>query len=444
MASIADLQVDCLEAINTTASNVISRVVIPDSYPELVGQGQNARTISVNGTVTAATDAEAQILKSQLIQIFGNDSEVVYLNFDRNQGTYNGFYILESSTVGVSVTPNNYPFSFSAVRLKPGSIGTYWGAYGIEHEFSVTKLSIVGLPSGTTYTTGVDLTELTTEGGPAYIRKNNLSNTGVYKFPFLTEPSPDFYIGQCVVIDDYTGVIPARVYGAVHLLTGTVIAINNGLVMWQIDVSDPASGIMSLHAYDGTSWVEICSQIVFEMNSQIGKITQLSLESISMNKAVWSVDVCDDTGLFATARFTLRKGMHSFKVDITTNTGVTITDIQMQTVSGQTITTVFNEVAVNPPATGCPFDVNSNYGGANLDTDGNTMGFAYTKLQAGNSYPASSLATVLKWGRTITENQNHTIGLWVVAGANPYPLVQPFVKIGRGFLGDANLNYVFD
>lgn len=450
MASIADLIIKYLDAVDTTGGSQIQQVLIPDGYPILIGRGQNARTVSINGTLNAATDAEAQVLGSQLVQICSNDSEIIFIGFDKNQDTYDGFYIIESCRVAMQPAGNQYPFSLGARRAGEGNIGTYWGAFGLENGFSVSSLSIVGLPGGGTYTPSSSIIALSAEGGTVHVRENSTQSQGVYRFDPPTMPTSDFYIGQCIAVDDYGGVNPKRVYGSLESWnTGTVVAVNNGLIMWQFD---QPTAIISLYLYD-SGWIKTNDEIRFLINGETGKISGVALESISVNQVKWRVEIYDSTGLFATARFTLNKGQWLIKIELSTSEGVTIDDVEMHTVSGQTIQAqgLFNEAFTGAPGGGVNFDSGSNYGGALLDTNERKFGYAYTRLAAGDSlptptsfsYPAAGTSTKLTWGRTVLEDDSQVFGVWVMPIGNPFRSTPyPIVKVGRGLLGDANFNYV--
>jgi hypothetical protein len=444
MAQIADLQVQYLATIDTTAGNVIQAVTIPDAYPVHIGRGQNSRTLSISGELSADTDALALTLKNQLLQLCSNDAEMVFISFDRTglPLIYDGFYLTGSCRVSVGETFRDYAFSLSAKRLDEGSLGTYFAAFGIENDFAVTKLSITALPSGITYATGPNLIALPAGPDTVYVRENT-ANQGVYKLEAPQLPDPNFYIGQCVIIDDFGGSNPQRVYGRLERFTGTTIGINNGIIMFHYDIP---TGIISLYILTiGGAWVTLIEEVRFLVNGETGTLTTPKVESISINQVKWSMNIFDSTGLFATVQFTLNKGSYLIKIQITTNDGVTIDDVEMYADSPKTITDIFNEVASIPDPLPGLIDNDgftpANYGGGKLNNNA-LIGYAYTRRDdisnAGKNYPSPSTSAFLSWGRTVEPNDSQIFGMWLMPATVPYPPL----KVGRGLLADTNFNYV--
>jgi hypothetical protein len=190
MAQIGDLQVQYLSAIDTTAGNNVQVIPIPDSYPIIIGRGQVTSATNMSGEISAGTNEEATVLMNQLKQLCSNDSEIIFISFGREdlRPTFDGWYIITQFRIIVGPVFNRYTFSMSAFRLASGSLGTYFGAFGIEHEFDVTPLAIIALPGGVVYSPSAAINELQAEGGIVYVRRST-SQQDVYKLDSPNMPT---------------------------------------------------------------------------------------------------------------------------------------------------------------------------------------------------------------------------------------------------------------
>jgi hypothetical protein len=207
--------------------------------------------------------------------------------------------------------------------------------------------------------------------------------------------------------------------------------------MWQFDQQSK----IGLFTYDG-AWIKINDELRFIINGETGKLGKPTLESISINQVKWRVHVYLTNGRFAIAGFTLNKGSFLIKIQLSTNQSVTIDDVEMYVVGGQAINSTFNESNTALLGNDLPFDANSNYGGALVDTINTKFGFAYTR-KVPDSYPPGATSQRLRWGRIVDENDSQIFGIWMMPAGTPFrddPF--PISRVGRSLLGDVNFNYV--
>jgi hypothetical protein len=440
MPILADLDLRTTDSQSTSRANQVQETIIPNGYPVVSNHGQNADSINAGGLITEDTDDLAKVKKNQFLEIVSSPCPV-YVQFGRNQQTYNGWYMLNGGQASVSpAVCGSYPFTFSARKLF-GNLGTYYSAAHLENDWNlITPVEAVGLPGGVSYG-GAGFRTFSSETGDTSIIVSETGEKGFYVFKQPDFESPGFYEGQCVVLDG-----TSRVYGARHKFTGNA-SINNGLVGLDYIKNERR---FELKFWDGV-WITLARNIKLYVDAvNIALPQDLIIETVNKNMVVFTSIFAVPTGQtpgYAAARFTLRKGAFYFKIELSTAGGMEVkSHSALETKSGLTITELYNQANSNGGGhtTGVALHDLSNYGGARL-SNGYTIGFLYTEQVGPLSYPpGSSVNTETVWGRSVLPNQSKTFGIFATDDTPPPPPVPGSKGLlsGKAFLGNSDFTSI--
>ena len=336
--SIGPISFPFLEAHSWDARRQTQIVNVPFARQTGFSIGAELVSYSLSGQFYAGTEAEAKVLRRQLVELFNNsDIDFEYIQFDCDDEELSGWFLLDQ--VSVSIPPGTlgpYPFSASVRRLGNLSthlFGTYWTSNPYTNDFALIGREWVAAPNSLGSPVNDDRPG---EGGENQIvvAPAPLENPIVYR----DQPTfADYYDLACRCYttagnpsDGLNGIADMpEVFSSGHVYSDAnndSLVVSNGLVAIAYN-SSLGIATMQMIIYEptlGIPWRTIVSSIdlfdtslgVYRVVSQYPIVEKLSKDEIVL-QVVYSVTADYDQNS-VTVRYKIRRGTYFIDVHLKT------------------------------------------------------------------------------------------------------------------------------
>lgn len=423
--SIGPITFPFLEAHSWDARRQTQIVNVPFTRQTGFSTGAELVSYSLSGQFYADTEAEAKVLRRQLVELFNNsDIDFEYIEFDCDDEELSGWFLLDQ--VSVNIPPGSlgpYPFSASVRRLGNLSthlFGTYWTSTPYTNDYALTGREWVAAPNSL----GSPVNDNRPgDGGENYIIV--APSPLVSPITYQAQPTiADFYDMACraytipgtVSIADALNEVASKTeifsndHETIRSATTTArerIIISNGLIALAYDPV-PSRNETELYVYDSavappSSWVQVALDVLYTTTASAFSYSAQQFrpvfEKVSRDEIIFKV-ILSNTDAYdqnlVTARYRIMRGSYFVDVHLKTNG----TDID-------TDTAILGTDALSSLTSG------ANYSVADVGTKGK-VGYLHTET-------ATSTISVfsLRLGYSVAINSETHFGLLLTPPALP-------------------------